>query len=115
MERTHRVQLYDPPASDNDPYAPGEPGWTKVGTELQANLQPLTGSVQQSAAGRQVEATWKGFLPAGTVVREDMGVVVLTGPGPLRYRVRQVGAHPPPWDTEVLLGATNEEIAEAAP
>lgn len=112
MKRTHLVQLYDPPSADADPYDATEAGWTAVGAPVAANLQPLTGSVQQSAAGRQVEANWRGFLPPGTVVEEDQGVVVLSGTGPRAFRVRQVGEQGAPWDTEVLLGSTDEEIEE---
>lgn len=111
MERTHRIRLYDPPALDADPYDTAEAGWTAVGAEVAANLQPLTGSVQQTAAGREVGATWKGFIPAGVAVREDQGLVVTSGVGPRAFRVKQVGEQGAPWDTEVLLDTTEEVIA----
>jgi hypothetical protein len=79
---------------------------------VDANLQPLTGSVQETAAGREVGATWRGFVPAGTEVEEGDGVVVLSGVGPTAYRVKQVGAQGAPWDTELLLDVTQEDIRE---
>lgn len=105
------MRIYAPPAAAADPYAPAAASWTPRGAAIEANLQPLTGSVEQTAAGRAVEATWKGFVPAGTVVKQDDGVVVLSGAGPTAYRVKQVGEQGAPWDTELLLEETTETIA----
>lgn len=111
MRRTHRIRLYAPPGVDADPYDSTDSAWT-AGAETVANLQPLTGSVQQTAAGRAVGATWQGFVPAGVAVEEDQGVLVLEGVGPSRYRVRQVGEQGAGWDTELLLAETLEEFGE---
>lgn len=108
MKRTHRVQVYRPPASDANPYDATGSAWEASGNPVDANLQPLTGSVQQTAAGREVGATWRGFLPAGTAVAEGDGIQVLSGAGPSRFRVQQVGEQGAPWDTEVLLDRTEE-------
>lgn len=114
MKRTHTLDLYTPPNPDaeTDPYTPVDgPFWTPGATAVGANLQPLTGSVQQTAAGREVNADWKGFVPAGTAVVEDDGVAVTAGPGaPMRLRVSAVGPQGGQWDTELLLRKTREEF-----
>lgn len=104
MKRTHRIRVYRPGKAD--PYS-GSSGWTP-GAEYDANLQPLTGSVQQSAAGREIGATWRAFVPAGAQVKEDDGIQVLEGVGPERYRVVQAGPQGAPWDTELMLSRTVE-------
>ena len=111
IPRTHVVSFYRPAGAGADPYAEPTAGAFEavaVAANVPANLQPLTGSVQQSAAGREIGATWKGFVPAGTPVAEDFGVLVLSGPGSRRFRVAQVGEQGAPWDTELMLAETAE-------
>jgi hypothetical protein len=109
------VELLRPPAADADPYDTTSSDWTVEATGVLANLQPLTGSVQQAAAGREVEANWKGFLEASAAVEENWGVRITEGVGPRRYRVRQVGVQGAPWDIEVLLAATVEKFSDTDP
>lgn len=116
-EYPHLVTLYAPPDPDLevDPYDPADgPFWSQRAAAVDANLQPLTGSVQQQAAGREVVADWKGFVPPGTVVVVDDGMEVTAGPGaPMRFRVAQVGPLGDDWDTELLLRRTEEEFTLA--
>lgn len=117
MRRTHRVRLFAPPAESADPYTPSDPAWTPRGPEVDANLQPYlgggrSGAVIQTPAGRVVEATWRAFVPAGTTVDLDDGLVVVSGVGPTTFRVAQVGPWEAPWDTELLLVETAEVIGE---
>lgn len=115
MERTHVVNIYSPPAEDADPYDATAGAWTLVAEDIAANLEPLTGSVQQAAAGRAIEATWRGFVPDGTVAAEDYGVEVLSGPGaPRRFRIVQWGPLGAGFDSEMLLRQTPEEFTVAA-
>jgi len=110
VKRTHLVRAYAPPAAPVDPYAPSVPVWTPRGAAFHANLQPLTGKVEQTAAGRAMGATWRAFVPAGTGVEPDDGLVVLEGEGPRVYRVKDVGPQGRPWDTELYLDLTPEVI-----
>lgn len=105
------ISIYvDTPGGIEDEYGASAPGWQPLAENVPANLQPLTGDVRQMAAGREIGATWKCFVPPGTSVREDAGVVVLSGVGPTTFRVRQVGQQGGKWDTEMLLGITQESI-----
>jgi hypothetical protein len=128
IKRSHRVSLYAP-----DETPAGYDDWghslgggfeaVPIATDVECNLQPLTGSVEQSVAGREIDAQWQGALPGATTVREDMGVVVtaVSDDGvtwgavpvshPTKFRVRQVGWKGNGWDTEVMLGVTQEAIA----
>lgn len=111
IPRTHVIDIYDPPGDSGDPY--GEPGrYTLVGKDVPANLQPLTGKVEQTAAGRAIEAEWKGFVPPkyGEYIEADRVVVVTEGVGPSTYRIRQAGPQGGPWDAEFLLGVTAEDV-----
>lgn len=114
IERTHRIAIYDPPAASEDPYVPSDPMPTLIQAGIPANLQPLTGNVAQTAAGRTVDATWRGFVPPeyGALVKEDRLVYVESGVGPEVYRIRQAGEQGGRWDTEMLLGVTAERIPE---
>lgn len=104
MKRTHRIRVFR--QGKANPYTGAAP-WELAG-EYDANLQPLTGSVQQSAAGREIGATWRAFVPAGAAVKEDDGILVTQGVGPERYRVVQAGPQGAPWDTELMLSRTRE-------
>lgn len=112
IERTHTIAIYDPPPAAVDPYAPSDPKPILVADGIPANLQPLTGNVQQTAAGRVVDATWKGFVPPayGHLIVEDRIVHVTAGVGPTTYRIRQAGAQGGRWDAEMLLGVTAEVV-----
>lgn len=128
MQRTHRVSLH-PPAT---PAAPGaRDRWGRPATApfqaasapgIPCNLQPLTGSVRQAAAGREVDATWQGFFPPGTTITADMGLVVTEvfdggewkpppAGHPKTFRVRPVGWQGGRWDVEAMLGHTDEAVA----
>lgn len=108
----HVVDIYAPPSADADPYDETVPAWTLVAADVQANLQPLTGSVQQAAAGRQLDASWSGFVPGGTAGGQDYGIDGKSGPGmPKRFRVRQWGELGEGWDTEMMLQVTPEQFA----
>lgn len=125
----HRVTLYRHRADTGAPSPPldefGEPiegggtasGWDPVplAVDVPANLQPLTGSVRASAAGREVGATWKMFLdprdlPDGVLIRADDGLVVTEGRSPARLRVVQSGYRSAGWKDEFLLAETAEAI-----
>lgn len=112
IARTHVIAIYDPPPAAVDPYAPSDQRPTLVQAGIPANLQPLTGDVQQTAAGRVVDATWRGFVPPehGHLIREDRIVHVAEGVGPTTYRVRQAGQQGGRWDTEMLLAVTAEVV-----
>lgn len=111
----HRVDIYSPPSGDDDPYDETAGEWTLVASDVPANLQPLTGSVEQAAAGRAIEATWKGFVPDGTVAAEDYGIDGKSGPGmPRRFRVAQWGPQGEGWDSEMMLRQTPEEFEPVA-
>lgn len=114
IPRTHVIAVYEPPKTAADPYAPGGSQPTLVASGIPANLQPLIGRVRQTAAGRAIDASWKGFVPPeyGHLIVEDRLVFVQEGLGPQVFRVRQVGPHGPRWDTEFLLDTTSEEIPE---
>lgn len=112
VKRTHVLAIYWPPDKDEapDPYTPHEPEWQFIRSGVPANLQPLTGSVQQAAAGRTINATWKGFIPPDhrQYLIEDALVIVLEGDGPEAYRIGQIGQQGPRWDTEIMLEITME-------
>ncbi len=112
IPRSHVVSIYRPLEPVDDPYAPpaGTFDAVPIAADVPANLQALTGSVQDTAAGREIGATWKGFVPPGTPVDEDYGITVLSGYGSRRFRVRQVGEQGAGWDTELMLAETAEAI-----
>lgn len=120
MDRTHLVTGYRWIAgTEEDNYGKPVEGWVPIsgGVNVQVNVQPLTGSVQQAAAGREVDSTHRMFAPAGTVFREDDAVLItVTLPvaipytGPTRFRVQHVGSQGGKWDTEYLLKDTEENI-----
>lgn len=114
IARSHVIAIYDPPPALEDPYMPSESWPTLVEAGIPANLQPLAGAVQQTGAGRVVDATWKGFVPAehGHLVTEDRIVYVQSGVGPAVYRIRQAAPQGGRWDTEMLLAVTAEAIPE---
>lgn len=111
IARTHRIAVYQPP-TQGDPYAPGD-GYTKIADDIPANLQPLGGDVRQTAAGRKIDAQWRGFVaPEHTdAIREDRVVVLTEGVGPRTYRIRSVAPQGGRWDTEFLLGVSAEEVS----
>jgi hypothetical protein len=130
MNRTHRISLFETVESHSGEDAWGHPdasafSGAAVAENVECNLQPLTGSVRQAAAGREIDATWQGFVPSDVAVREDMGVLVTavnvngqwSDPPvshPRTFRVKQVGWHGGKWDTDVMLGTTREQIPAEA-
>ena len=116
IARTHRIDIFDPPAEDADPYDAMDSGWTTVANDVEVNLQPVGGTVRQAAAGREVEADVQGFAPAGTAFAPDQGVVVTAalmadaGMVGEHFRISSVGPQGGRWDTEFLLRRTEEEV-----
>lgn len=113
IPRTHVIAVYEPAQAPDGPYASG--GGTPptlVAEGIPANLQPLGGDVRQTAAGREIDADWRGFVPPEhtDAIREDRIVVVTEGVGPEVFRIRQVGPQGGRWDTEFLLRSTGEEV-----
>ncbi len=119
IERTHVVSVYRAGAAPIDPYA--DPPATRFGmpvrTGLRVSLEPLTGSVQQTAAGRQIDASWRGYANWGIDIRSDdillVTGVLQEGAGALgeRFRVKAAGPQGAPWDLELLLDTTTEVVA----
>jgi hypothetical protein len=111
MRRTHVVTIYRCQESGAvDAFGTPQAEWAPVAEGVGANLQPRTGEVIQTGAGRQVLADWAGFIPGGIAVQEDDAVVVTSGVGPERFRVARAGAQGGRWDTELLLTRTEEGI-----
>jgi hypothetical protein len=115
VKRTHTVSQYRraEPAAQASPYADASAGsaWGgPVAVDVGCNLQPLTGSVRESAAGAEVNADWKGFFPSAIALEAGDGLVVTDGVGPQRFLVQQVGAQGGRWDTEALLSSVVEAI-----
>jgi hypothetical protein len=127
IKRSHRVSLYAPAdGATEDEWGHSTTGvfsGAPIAVDVECNLQPLTGSVEQSAAGREIGAQWQGALPDGTTITEDMGILVtavsddgvtwyaVPASHPTRFRVRQRGWKGNSWDIEVMLGVTQEAIA----
>jgi hypothetical protein len=113
IKRTHRIAVYLPPEPSDDPYESQEPEWRFIRTGIPANLQSLGGNVEQTAAGRQVKATARGFVPPeeGRYIVPDARIKVLEGPMDQRtFRVTSVAQQGGRWDTEFLMTATAEVI-----
>ena len=127
IKRTHRVSIYTP---QDDGAAEDEYGYpiggsfvaAPVATDVECNLQPLSGDVTQTAAGREVDADWQAGFPEATPLVEDQGVVVTAvldatdawvAPPvshPTRFRVRSTGWQGLGWDTWAMLRSTPEAI-----
>lgn len=121
VRKTHVVSLYRRGVADSDPYdAPTSEWGDPLVEDLEVVLQPLTGSVQQTAAGREVNSSWKGFLPYTADVKPDdvllVTAVLVEGAGLAgsRLQVQQIGPQGRPWDTEVLLDVTQQQVQEGA-
>lgn len=125
--RTHRVALYAPAddgAAEDEWGHPtgGSFNPVPVATDVECNLQPLTGSVEQTAAGREVNADWQGSFPEATALLPGHGIVVtavsddgetwngVPASHPTHFRVQHVGYKGDGWDTEAMLRATAEAI-----
>lgn len=120
IARTHVVDIYPPREgqSQRNPY--GAPvarfAAAPVAVGVEVNIQPLTGSVEALAAGREVRASYKIFAPPGTPLREDYGIKVTSvlvpnsAPVGSAYVARFVGEHGGKWDTEVLADRTPESV-----
>lgn len=110
MNRTHEVSIYRKGFGDPDSEGMSVESYAVVEQAVGANLQPITGAVRPTPAGREVEAQWRGFVSAGTDIQVDDGVLVTSGVGPTRYKVTEVGDQGPPWDIELLLELTEERF-----
>lgn len=118
MRRTHVAALYEwREGADEDAYGKAVAGWVQVADGVVLNLQPQTSSVQQAAAGRQIETSYRAFGPGRVPFAVDQGLVLTaTLPaghpyyGPTVFRVRMVGQHGGRWDTVLMLDDTNERI-----
>jgi hypothetical protein len=121
MERSHLVNLYRPQSSaQRDAYGKSRTIWEPepYALNVPCNLQPLKGDVESTAAGREVDVSWKGFFPPEVTIEPDVGVVVVQNLlavevpdlGPWRFRVKIVNQQGAKWDTEVLLNDTPENI-----
>lgn len=113
MIRTHMVSIYRKGFSDPDNTGRPAEFYSAVVEAVNANLQPITGAIRPTPAGREVEAEWRGFVSAGTDIQVDDGVLVTSGVGPTRYKVAEVGPQGPPWDIELLLELTKEQFDAA--
>lgn len=115
---THIVHVHRPREVTGSAYsAPAgrfEP--VPVAAGVHAVFQPLAGRVQQTPGGRVIEASAQMFVPSGTDIEPDDGVVLTAvllpnvTPVGSRFIVKDVARMPPPWRTEVLLDRTDEEI-----
>jgi len=107
-ERTHTITIYRrlEVGAEDDFGVPTSP-WAQGPAGIEANLEPVSGSVLQELGGRTVNAEWRGFIPPGISVVEDDRILVTAGAGPKRFRVTFVAAHGPGWDTEVELVTTS--------
>lgn len=104
---THVVTVYRP-----SPALAGSRGrrreeWSAVASGVRATLAPMGGGLQPEPSGQEVRVRRAGFLPPAVSVKENDGILVTEGVGPVRYRVRAV-AESAGWDTEVTLERTEE-------
>jgi len=110
VTRTHLISIYRKSVGAKDATGAAATTWTSIATGVSANLQPMTGSVKPKAVGRDTEAIWKGFVPAGTDVQVDDGILVTTGVGPSRFLVGFEAPEGAPWDIELHLEDTEIEF-----
>jgi hypothetical protein len=122
MRRTHVVSVYSwVEGVDEDAYGKPRNGWVLIHTGVEINLQPLTRSVEQAAAGRQIDATFKAFGPSSLAFAPDQAIVVTEVlpagrpyHGPTTFRIRQIGEKGGKWDTTLLMDDTTEQIVAPA-
>jgi hypothetical protein len=120
MKRTHSIDLYAHREGETeDAYGKTVTSrfWELVDEDVHITLQPLTGSVEQTAAGRQIDSSYRLFAPPGVALEADQGVVVrevlsagVPYIGPVRFRIKQVGSYGGRWDVEAMLMDTQESI-----
>ena len=117
MRARHRGRFYRRRPEPEDPYGPSMSPWDPepYAEDVPLNLQPLTGSVVQTPAGRERRSRWKAFLdprdlPDGVRIQPDDGLVVTAGRAPERFRVVEVQPRAPGWKDALLLEETAEEI-----
>lgn len=111
MERTHVCDLFRP-AVQTGSRGEGTLSWPAAATSsaVSCNLQPRSGALRQREYGRALQATWKGFFPAGTDLQEGDGVKILAGDGPARLVVTFVAAQGADWDIEADLAVSKEDF-----
>lgn len=108
-ERTHTLSIYRRfDVGTEDDYGASIAPWAAVVTGIAANLEPVSGGVDQESGGRTPTEKWRGFIPPGITVEPDDRILVTAGPGPERLRVTFVAEHGPDWDTEIELVTTME-------
>ena len=117
MNARHRGSFYRQRPEREDAYGPTTPRWEPEPyvEDVPLNLQPLTGSVVQTPAGREWRTRWRAFLDPrdlteGVRVQPDDGLVVTAGRAPERFRVVEVQPRAPGWKDVVVLEQTAEEI-----